>query len=195
MRPLQPSSPSSPSGFFFVILSLSLSSAATFPPLSLFLIPIRVSLSQTATFAFTVSNFFLPQSIMSEPTTTAAVPKPEDKPTEVTPAVEPSTETPAPVPVRRPTVYLWRLSYSNYPLSFFRTRPKKTSRLKSLPRPRCVYRSFARRFTLFTCHFLVQTPAVTDQTAEPSATEATPAGEPAKEDAKEGDKSASRHPI
>jgi len=46
---------------------------------------------------------------MSEPTTTAAaaVPKPEDKPTEVTPAVEPSpetkVETPAPVPVRRLT--------------------------------------------------------------------------------------------
>ena len=40
---------------------------------------------------------------MSEPITTAAVPQPEDKPTEVTPAVEPSSETkvepPAPVPV------------------------------------------------------------------------------------------------
>jgi hypothetical protein len=39
---------------------------------------------------------------MSEPTTTAAIPKPEDKPTEVTSAVEPSpetkVETPAPVP-------------------------------------------------------------------------------------------------
>jgi len=47
---------------------------------------------------------------MSEPTTTAAVPKPEDKPTEVTPTVEPSpetkVETPAPAPVRRQTVSL-----------------------------------------------------------------------------------------
>lgn len=47
---------------------------------------------------------------MSEPTT-AAVPKPEDKPTEVTPAVEPSPEqkVEAPVPVRAP-LHLWRLS-------------------------------------------------------------------------------------
>ena len=45
---------------------------------------------------------------MSEPTATAAIPKPEDKPTEVTSAVEPSpetkVETPAPAPVRRLTL-------------------------------------------------------------------------------------------
>ena len=45
---------------------------------------------------------------MSEPTTTAAIPKPEDKPTEVTSTVEPSpetkVETPAPVPVHLPTL-------------------------------------------------------------------------------------------
>ena len=57
---------------------------------------------------------------MSEPTTTAAaVPKPEEKPTEVTPTVEPSpetkVETPAPVPVRRRTLSFPCLSYS-YPV-------------------------------------------------------------------------------
>lgn len=52
---------------------------------------------------------------------------------------------------------------------------------------------------MFTRYFLIQTPAVTDHTAEPSATEATPAAEPAKDDAKdevkEDDKPVSRYSI
>ena len=52
---------------------------------------------------------------MSEPTaTTAAVPKPEDKPTEVTPAVElsPETQVEAPVPVRSSFVCVYGIFHS-----------------------------------------------------------------------------------
>ena len=47
------------------------------------------------------------------------------------------------------------------------------------------YHSFIHHFALFTRHFPIQVPAVANHTAEPSATEVTPAAEPAKEDVKE----------
>ena len=74
------------------------------PPLYLFLIPLRVSLFPPPHPFVVRLQLSFSQSIMSEPTTTAAVPKPEDKQTEVTPAVEPSSETPAPAPVCRLTI-------------------------------------------------------------------------------------------
>ena len=52
---------------------------------------------------------------MSEPTTTiAAVPKPEENPTEVPPAVEPSPETKveAPVPVRYSFLRIYDIFHS-----------------------------------------------------------------------------------
>ena len=57
------------------------------------------------------------------------------------------------------------------------------------------YCSFVHHFALFTRRFFVQTPAVTNHTAEPSATDATPAAEPAKEEAKGDDKPVSCRSI